>query len=65
MNVSILEESKIYKQILAKGEKEGIEKGEKKAKIAIAKELLREGMDISKIAKITNLPVDEIKKLLN
>lgn len=65
IGMSILEESKIYKQILAKGKKEGIEKGEKKAKIAIAKELLREGMDINKIAKITNLSIGEIKKLLN
>jgi predicted transposase/invertase (TIGR01784 family) len=65
MNMSILEESKIYKQILAKGEKEGIEKGEKKAKIAIAKELLKKGMGIDEIAEITKLPKEDINKLLN
>ncbi|ERM91487.1 transposase [Caldanaerobacter subterraneus subsp. yonseiensis KB-1] len=42
-----------------------IEEGRKEAKITIAKELLKEGMNIDKIAKVTKLPVEEIKKLLN
>lgn len=42
-----------------------IEEGKKEAQMAIAKELLKEGMDIDKIAKVTKLPVEEIKKLLN
>lgn len=52
-----LEESETYRELIKKGEKEG--------KLAVAKELLKEGMDIDKIAKVTKLPVEEIKKLLN
>ncbi len=59
--MSILEESKIYREILEKGKKEG----EREKSIEIAKELLKEGMDINKIAQITKLSVEEIKKLLN
>lgn len=55
--MSILEESKVYKNIL--------EKGKKEKSIEIVRELLKEGMDINKIAQITKLPVEEIKKLLN
>ncbi|MDN5316811.1 MAG: hypothetical protein PWR08_935, partial [Thermoanaerobacterium sp.] len=43
----------------------GIEKGEKEKSIKIAKKLLEEGMDIDKIAKITELTKEEIKKLIN
>ncbi|EIV99885.1 Rpn family recombination-promoting nuclease/putative transposase [Thermoanaerobacter siderophilus] len=61
IGMSILEESKIYREILEKGKKEG----EREKSIEIAKELLKEGMDINKIAQITKLSVEEIKKLLN
>jgi predicted transposase/invertase (TIGR01784 family) len=57
IGMSILEESKVYKNIL--------EKGKKEKSIEIVRELLKEGMDINKIAQITKLPVEEIKKLLN
>ncbi|TCO57788.1 helix-turn-helix domain-containing protein [Caldanaerobacter subterraneus] len=57
----ILGESKIYKKILAKGEMEGIKKGEKNKSIEIAKKLLKEGMNIDKIAEITELSKEEIK----
>jgi predicted transposase/invertase (TIGR01784 family) len=57
IDMSILEESKVYKNIL--------EKGKKEKSIEIVRELLKEGMDINKIAQITKLPVEEIKKLLN
>jgi len=59
--MSILEESKIYREILEKGKKEG----EREKSIEIAKDLLKEGMGINKIAQITKLPVEEIKKLPN
>ncbi|AST57375.1 transposase [Thermoanaerobacterium thermosaccharolyticum] len=52
-----IEESETYKMI--------IEKGAKEEKIAIAKKLLKEGMDIDRIAKITELSKEEIKKLMN
>ena len=50
-----------------KGEKVGIEKGIKQGvkrnTLKIAKELLGENIDISIIAKVTNLPKEEIEKL--
>ena len=52
-----IEESEAYKMIL--------EKGAKEKSLRIAKELLKEGMDINKIAKITELSIEEIKKLMN
>ncbi|ABY93181.1 MULTISPECIES: helix-turn-helix domain-containing protein [Thermoanaerobacter] len=51
--------------ILEKGIEKEIEKDVMQEKIAIVKEMLKEGIDIDKIAKITKLPVEEIKKLLN
>lgn len=52
-----LEESETYKII--------IEKGAKQEKIAIAKEMLKEGIiSIDKISKITKLSIEEIKKLI-
>lgn len=47
----------------AEGEAVGIEKGEKKEQIRIAKEMLTEGLEITVVAKITNLSEYEIKKL--
>jgi len=44
---------------------EGIEKGRKEGKLEDAKEMLKEGISIERIGKITKLPVEEIKKLLN
>jgi len=64
-----LEKSATFRRLIEEGRKEGIEEGrkegEKEAKITIAKELLKEGMDIAKVAKVTGLSIDEIKKLLN
>jgi len=41
------------------------EEGRKEGKLEDAKEMLKEGISIERIAKITKLPVEEIKKLLN
>jgi predicted transposase/invertase (TIGR01784 family) len=64
-----LEKSATFRRLIEEGRKEGIEEGkkegEKEAKITIAKKFLKEGMDIAKVAKVTGLSVDEIKKLLN
>ena len=42
---------------------EGIEVGRKEEKIEIAKNMLKEGMDIKIISKLTNLSIEEIKKI--
>ncbi|WHE06778.1 Rpn family recombination-promoting nuclease/putative transposase [Thermoanaerobacterium thermosaccharolyticum] len=56
-----IEESETYKMIIEKG----FEKGAKEEKFSIAKKLLKEGMDIDRIAEITELSKEEIKKLMN
>lgn len=59
-----IEESETYKMIIEKGMQKGIEKGAQQEKIAIARKLLKEGMDIDKVADITELNKDEVKKLI-
>jgi len=48
---------------IEKGREEGIEKGREMEKIEIAKNSLNLGIEIEKIAKITGLTVEEVKKL--
>jgi predicted transposase/invertase (TIGR01784 family) len=60
-----LEESETYKAIIEKGFEKGIEKGEKEKSIKIAQKLLEQGMDIDRIAEITELTKEEIRKLMN
>lgn len=48
---------------IKEGIKEGIEEGKKESKIEIAKKMKEEKIDIEQIARITNLTVEEIKKL--
>ncbi|WP_170269855.1 Rpn family recombination-promoting nuclease/putative transposase [Caldanaerobacter subterraneus] len=57
MKMLRLEDSETYRKL--------IKEGERNKSIEIAKKLLKEGMDIDKIAQITELPKEEIKKLLN
>ena len=45
-------------------EQEGIEKGERKKQIEIAKELLKMGMKVEEIERATKLPKEQIKKLI-
>ncbi|TCO57789.1 putative transposase/invertase (TIGR01784 family) [Caldanaerobacter subterraneus] len=61
MKMLNLEKSATYRRL----KEEGIKEGAKNKSIEIAKKLLKEGMDIEKIAEITELPKEEIKKLLN
>ncbi|PHO07985.1 hypothetical protein BFT35_02730 [Thermoanaerobacterium thermosaccharolyticum] len=65
MRMFRIEESEAYKMIIEKGIEKGIKKGAKEESIKIAKKLLKEGVDIDRIAEITELSKDEIKKLMN
>ena len=56
---AILDEKAIY----ARGLEVGEEKGREERNIEIAKELLKEGLSIEKICKITGLTEEEIEKL--
>ena len=53
----------MQKRYYQQGEKSGEQKGERKKALEIAKSLLKDGMDVEKIAKITNLPVEEVAAL--
>ena len=53
-------EIKDMKKCIAKRERE---KGKQESKIEIAKKLLDDGMDVSKVAKLTNLSVKEVTAL--
>ena len=44
---------------------EKLQEGEKNKAITVAKKMLAEGFDINKVAKITDLSVDELKALLH
>ena len=44
-------------------QKRFIQEGEKKKALEIAKTLLKDGMPVEKIARITNLPVEEVAAL--
>jgi predicted transposase/invertase (TIGR01784 family) len=41
----------------------GIEQGEHKKTLDVARELLKEGSSVEFVAKITKLPIEEIEKL--
>ena len=58
-----IEEGK--KQGIEEGKKQGIEEGKKQEKEKIAKELFKQGIEISKISKITGITIGELLKLKN
>ena len=47
------------------GLEQGLEQGEKKASVKIAENLIREGMDIAKVCKMTELSHEQVEKLRN
>jgi predicted transposase/invertase (TIGR01784 family) len=55
----IMRESVIYQEILAEGE----QKGEKKAIERVALNLLREGMSVEQVVKVTELPLEKVQQL--
>lgn len=57
------EDRQIRENCRMEGIKEGISKGISKAKLEIAKEMLKEKIDINKICKCTKLSKDEIEKI--
>jgi len=49
---------------LKKAEEKAIEIGEKNKAIAIARELLREGMQVTTVSRVTGLSIEEVEELL-
>ena len=56
-------QKRYYQQGEKIGEQKGKKIGERNKALEIAKSLLKDGMDVEKIAKITNLPVEEVAAL--
>lgn len=54
---------KDYNTNISGARKEGVKEGEKLAKIEIAKEMLKQGIDIELIKDITKLKIEEIKEI--
>jgi len=65
MKMLNLEKSATFRRLIEEGRKEGKKEGEKEGRLAVAKELLKRGMNIDEIVEITKLPKEEVKKLLN
>lgn len=58
-----LEETRAYRDILERGMKKGMEKGEASRSRKIAKQLLEEKCDPAWIAKVTDLTLAEVQAL--
>ena len=54
-----------YEEGLEEGRQEGIEQGEKSKSIEIAKNLFKNAMSIENISKNVNIPVEELKEILD
>jgi len=46
------------------GKREGMREGKREGRLEVAKNLFDVGMDIEKISVITNIPIDELQKLI-
>ncbi|OAM01128.1 MAG: hypothetical protein TV42_03775 [Wolbachia endosymbiont of Dactylopius coccus] len=55
----------INTEVILIGHEKSREEGEKQAKIAVAKNLLKAGVSTDIVAKTTGLSIDEIQKLRN
>lgn len=61
--MAIMDDSDVLRTAREEGLAEGIEKGEKKKALLIAKNMLLKGIDQETISAMTELPLEEIKKL--
>ena len=57
------EEEKLKKTLIEDAKNEGIQKGEMKKQIEIAKNMLENKMDVKLISKLTELSISEIETL--
>lgn len=56
-------EHKVFALGMEEGMAKGMEEGEKNKALAIAKEMLSDGMSVDSVARYTNLPVEDIEQL--
>ena len=58
-----MQESTVYRSILAEGETRGEARGEERKQREIARNLLRGGVNINLIASSTGLSIEEVQQL--
>ena len=66
--IRLFDKEENYKELirnteLAEAREEGIEQGSRKAKVDIAKNLIKAGLDNNKISEFTGLPIKEVENL--
>jgi predicted transposase/invertase (TIGR01784 family) len=59
----VMKESVIYQEILQEGIQQGIQQGMQQGVAQVALNLLRSGMDIAQVAKLTELSVEQVQSL--
>jgi predicted transposase/invertase (TIGR01784 family) len=59
----IMKESVIYQEILQEGIQQGIQQGMQQGVAQVALNLLKSGMDIAQVAKLTELSVEQVQSL--
>ena len=55
----------LFEQIKNEGLEQGLEQGEKKALVKVAENMIREGLDIARVCKMTELSREQVEKLRN
>ena len=63
LKVKDLRETRVYQEALEEGEAKGLEKGLAKGREEIALRLLAENLPVAKIAELTSLTVQRIRRL--
>jgi predicted transposase/invertase (TIGR01784 family) len=58
-----MQESVTYQALLEEGREEGREEGDQGARRAIARNLIQEGCDMTFIARVAGLSLEEIRQL--
>jgi predicted transposase/invertase (TIGR01784 family) len=61
--LSDLKKSKLYQEALQEGEQKGEQKGELRGKQEVALNLLKIGMNINQVAKVTGLTIEQVRQL--
>lgn len=63
--LSYLKHTKVYQEALKEGDKLGEQRGEQKAKLAMAPKLLDYGMTVEKVAEVTKLEIEQVREIAN
>ena len=62
---TVAEEARMMPALFEQIKNEGLEQGEKKALAKVAENMIREGIDIARVCKMTELSREQVEKLRN